>query len=485
MSTRHKRIIQLGIAIGAALWIASCAAFSKLQTEGISFFSSLNKKDSEVTEPSGEKPDIDVQLSETSEETSEETSPVTETAKLSPEEYFQSAIEAWESDRRDEARENFQKAVAALSEKDLPLETYFELGTLYLARLNGNGKQNGNGIEEISIENTTATGAPDYFDTFNIPEDIPSIEAIVEDVMNGDKKGFQAGLNRMAFYEPEIRRLIREEGMPEELIVLPLVESSYEVQTTSRRGAKGLWQFMPSTGHKYNLNNNPEDRPYLDERLDWEKSTQAAMRYLKDLYSLFGSWDLALSGYNWGERNVSEMMLKHYTRDYWRLRGSPGRTFPKETRRYIDKVYAFALIAQDPEKYGFEPGRSPYPKTEKILVKPEYGDLKEIARVCKYEPEVLKVLNAELILGHSPPSRDEYEITVPAGTRVLYEVALAENRLGRRPVSASVHDYTIRRGDTLISIARRYGTSVQAIRDANGLRGHLIIAGKTLKVPVN
>jgi len=483
MLSGKSRFIQLGLALGAIVWIASCAAFMRIQREGVSFFTAWTRSESksEAEDVTSDQAEGEVTESETLEDTF---SPV-EIVELTAEEHFQSAIDAFESDHPEEAREHFNKALERLSEKELSLETHFELATLYLTRVNGNGNGNGHDAIELVNPDTVEPGRPDFSETFSIPENLPTVEAIIDSVTKGDREGFQAGLDRMAFYQEEIRRLIQEEDMPEELVILPLVESSYDIRTTSRRGARGLWQFMPSTARKYRLNQNPKDRAYLEERLDLDKSTRAAMRYLRDLYNLFGSWELALSGYNWGERNVSEMMLKHYSRDYWNIRGAPSKTFPKETRRYIDKVYAFALIARDPEKYGFEIGRSPFPPTEQITVKPEHGDLNEIARECLRDPEVLRLLNPELTLGRTPPAHEEYTIAIPRGTRVLFEVALAENRIGRRPLSEGVHNYVIRRGDTLISIAKRYGTSVQAIRDANGLRGHLIIAGKTLQIPIN
>jgi membrane-bound lytic murein transglycosylase D len=292
------------------------------------------------------------------------------------------------------------------------------------------------------------------------------------------RQAFSEGLARAGLYLPTIREILEHEGLPPELAYLPLVESNFKTKARSRAGAGGLWQFMPSTGRRYGLDN---DDGYVDERYDVEKSTYAAVRHLSNLYNLFNSWELALAGYNAGETTVWRAMLASYDNDFWELisNGTGSRFLRRETRMYVPKFMAAVIIAKDPEKYGFRPIVDNAPRLEKIRIKGSV-DLEMIAGECGVSLTRMKDLNPELRVAYTPFREGGYELKIPAGTRAKLEVALA-----KMPVTKGVESFRhmVGRGETLSGIADRYNTTVRDIMLANNLRSHLIRAGKYLNIP--
>ncbi|MDW8066290.1 MAG: lytic transglycosylase domain-containing protein, partial [Aquificaceae bacterium] len=177
--------------------------------------------------------------------------------------------------------------------------------------------------------------------TFGIP--IPNREEIKRfmDYYLSNKKSFESALQRANYYMPIIKPIVQKHALPEELALLPVIESAFNNFAVSKSGAAGLWQFIPSTARRYGLRVDQ----YVDERFDVIKATDAAMRYLKDLYSMFGSWELALASYNCGENCVAR---RTGGVDFW----STQRFLPEETRNYVPAFFAVLLLARDPEKYG-------------------------------------------------------------------------------------------------------------------------------------
>jgi membrane-bound lytic murein transglycosylase D len=165
------------------------------------------------------------------------------------------------------------------------------------------------------------------------------------------RDAFSTYLERSSRYMPIVEKIMVEEGLPHDLVYLPLVESGYNPHAFSRARAVGMWQFISATGKLYGLKHNW----WYDERRDFEKSTRAAARHLRDLMAQFGSWELALAAYNTGAGRVSREIRKKNTHDFWKLR------LPRETRNYVPLFTAAIIIAKQPEKYGF------YPKYETLL----------------------------------------------------------------------------------------------------------------------
>lgn len=177
--------------------------------------------------------------------------------------------------------------------------------------------------------------------TFGIP--IPDREEIKRfmDYYLSNKKSFELALRRANYYMPLIKPIVQKHGLPEELTLLPVIESAFNNFAVSKSGAAGLWQFIPSTARRYDLRVDQ----YVDERFDVIKATDAAMRYLKDLYNMFGNWELALASYNCGENCVAR---RTGGVDFW----STQRFLPEETRNYVPAFFAVLLLARDPAKYG-------------------------------------------------------------------------------------------------------------------------------------
>ncbi len=177
--------------------------------------------------------------------------------------------------------------------------------------------------------------------TLGIP--IPNREEIKRfmDYYLSNKRFFELTLQRANYYMPLIRPIVQKHGLPEELSLLPVIESAFNNHAVSRSGAAGLWQFIPSTARRYGLRVDQ----FVDERFDVLKATDAAMRYLKDLYSMFGNWELALASYNCGEGCVTR---RTGGVDFWATQGF----LPEETRNYVPAFFAVLLLARDPERYG-------------------------------------------------------------------------------------------------------------------------------------
>ncbi|UCC78757.1 MAG: LysM peptidoglycan-binding domain-containing protein [Candidatus Zixiibacteriota bacterium] len=284
------------------------------------------------------------------------------------------------------------------------------------------------------------------------------------------REAFLTYLERSSRYMPIVEKILKEEELPNDIIYLPLVESGYNPHAYSRARAVGMWQFISSTGRLYGLNHNW----WYDERRDFEKSTRAAAKHLKDLYERFGTWELALAAYNTGAGRVSREIRKKKTKDFWKLR------LPRETRNYVPLFMAATIIAKQPEKYGF------YPKYKSPL---EY-ELVDVSKCISFNNissktgvsvADLELLNPELRRGVTPPDIKNYQLRIPGGYRSNF-LAVYDEIPSEKLTNWVRHK--IRRGETVSSIARRYGVSQASIVQANKLgRKKRIYAGKTLMIP--
>ena len=286
------------------------------------------------------------------------------------------------------------------------------------------------------------------------------------------REAFRRYLSRVPRYERLFREILRKHELPEDLIYLSLVESGYNPNAYSWARAMGLWQFISSTGRLYGLKRDW----WIDERKDPVKSTEAAARFLKDLYERFGDWELAMAAYNGGPGRVERAIRRQKTRDFWKLR------LRRQTMDYVPLIYAAAIIAKNPERYGF--GDVEY---EEEIVWDEVTidrclDLKVVARELGCSLKELKALNPELLRNYTPPNRKKYRLKVPKGLKQKF---LAVYDKLPSPKETSWVKHRIRRGETVSSIAAKYGVSQYAILNANNLdRRARIYAGKTLIVPV-
>jgi membrane-bound lytic murein transglycosylase D len=311
-----------------------------------------------------------------------------------------------------------------------------------------------------------------------LPYDVPivlnaSVESHLDYFNTKSRDRFQLWLNRSGRYMPLMRQIFREYDLPEDLVFVSLIESGFNPYAYSRSHAVGAWQFMKGTGRKYGLR---IDR-YIDERRDVVKSTHAAAAYLKDLYAMFNSWPLALASYNGGEGRVGRAMKRTNAEDFWELRAT--RHLHPETRNYVPKFMAATIIAKNPEKYGFTTEYDkPLVYDEVVITRPT--DLRVIAKGASVTYGELKHLNPELRQGVTPLGYDDYRLKLPVGTKAVFEQNFSKLPEWSKTVWMR---HAIRRGETLSSIARRFGTSTALLRDMNQLSGSQLRAGATLLVP--
>jgi membrane-bound lytic murein transglycosylase D len=236
-------------------------------------------------------------------------------------------------------------------------------------------------------------------------------------------------LTRSGRFLPMILEVFKQKGLPEELVFTAMIESGFDPVAVSRAGAKGLWQFMAPTARQYGLR---VDR-WLDERLDPEKSTVAAANYLKDLYTIFGSWDLVQAAYNAGEMKVIRAIKGTGTRDFWSLTNS--RLLRDETKNYVPAIHAVTLISQEPEQYGFAVTPDEPLSYERITV-PKGTSLKHVAALSGISLEELVRLNSELRMKQTPPD-SPYHLKVPLGSGPSLQAGLEREIENRKAAAAT------------------------------------------------
>jgi peptidoglycan lytic transglycosylase D len=277
---------------------------------------------------------------------------------------------------------------------------------------------------------------------------------------------------RASRYLPMMRQVFREEQLPEELLNLAFIESAVNPWATSRVKAAGIWQFMAPTGRLYGM----QVSWWVDERRDPEKATRGAAAYLKKLYQMFESWELALAAYNAGEGKVQKAIARHRTRDYWKLR------LPKETQYFVPAFMAMTIISKEPERYGFSPPPDdPHNATTVTLDHPT--DFRTLAQVAGIQPEDLRELNPALIRWSTPPGVPRYSLRVPAGVKADFL-----DELGRIPPHERVAWIThrVRKNETSAAVAKRYSANLQAFLDMNGLKKRQTLKpGTSVLVPAS
>jgi membrane-bound lytic murein transglycosylase D len=312
---------------------------------------------------------------------------------------------------------------------------------------------------------------------FDIPIVINAkVEQFIQYFQTTGSKVFTNWLARSERYIPFMKNLLKENGLPEDLVYMALIESGFNPNAYSRRKASGPWQFIYLTGKRYGLKVNW----WVDERRDPEKSTVAATKYLKDLYDMFECWYLAAAGYNAGEKKIINAMKRYRTEDFWEL--SKYKYLKRETRDYVPQMIAAALIAKEPEKYGFLDIEYQEPlRYEKVKV-PPVVDLQLISKACEISVEELKELNPELLRWCTPPDSPEYEIKIPFGSQERF----LENFEALQPVQKfQFKTHRVRKGDTLSTIARFYRVDIAPILEINRIKKTSRLSiGANLLIPI-
>jgi membrane-bound lytic murein transglycosylase D len=281
-------------------------------------------------------------------------------------------------------------------------------------------------------------------------------------------------------YIDKIVKELNEAGLPEELAWLPLVESGFNVSALSPARALGLWQFIPSTGYKFGLKRDD----WIDERLNPEKSTKAAIAYLQELHRMFGDWTTVLASYNSGEGNVLRVIRGqkiNYLDNFWDL----YERLPRETARYVPRFLATLHILKEPEQYGFDLGETEEPLPFEVVTIEKQVRLDAIAKELGISEALLSDLNPELRLKVTPPT--PYSLRIPPAMSGVLLANLDSipkwSRVRIRKLSYVYH--RVRKGETLSFIAKRYKTTVAAISKTNNIRNRQFIkTGQRLKIPL-
>lgn len=273
------------------------------------------------------------------------------------------------------------------------------------------------------------------------------------------RSSLEAGLRRSGRFHDMIVRILREEGVPLDLIYVAQAESAFQYYARSHKGATGIWQFMAGTSRPYGLVTSW----WLDERLNPEKATRAAAKHLRDLHATFGDWYLAMAAYNSGPMTVQNAVERTGYADFWQL--SARRALPQETRNYVPIILALTIIAKNPEKYGIENLLPEAPLVYDTVTVTDPVDLRLVAEIVGSSVETVRELNPSL-LRLTTPKVPEYDLRIPLATKDLFL-----KRIAMIPPDKRVwwRWHVVSYGETLTGIAKKFRSSTQAIAEVNNL----------------
>ncbi|MCY4158565.1 MAG: LysM peptidoglycan-binding domain-containing protein [Bacteroidetes bacterium] len=305
-----------------------------------------------------------------------------------------------------------------------------------------------------------------------------AVEETIQWLLTSRRETVIRWMDRADTYFPMIEQIFKEEGIPDELKYLAVGESGLNPRARSSANAVGMWQFMAATGRGMGLRIDN----YVDERMDPVKATRAAARHLKELYEYYGNdWHLALAGYNCSPRCIRRAVSRaggtmKNPPSYWTI----SRYLPRQTAGYVPQFIAFALIMSNPADFGL-PARSNGPEFayDEIRVNGILS-LKTVAKMVGTSIDRIEYLNPELRRGSLPSDRSAYPLRIPLNTSARFADAF-ENLPDEEKITPGEH--RVRRGDNLGKIAKRYGVSVKALQNANGLRRTVIHPGQMLVIP--
>ncbi len=403
----------------------------------------------------------------------------------------------------DEARKLFNRAVDMVQESGISVDSDVQLAELFDQIVDTMRSYDLDNTESDEADNTTEGGmsepAPidEIADLTTLPSGDPRLaqKAIAElmkvphdmplcvnDSVLQYLSFFQTergrlivetGLRRAGRYREMIRRVLKEEGMPQDLIYLAQAESAFQPQAVSRAGARGIWQFMPFRGQEYGL-----DRSWwIDERSDPELATRAAAHHLRDLYGMFGDWYLVMAAYNSGPGNVAKAVERTGYADFWELQ--KRNVLPNQTKNYVPIILALALVAKDPPLYGVQVDPDKAPVMD--FVKPGHPiDLRLVADATGADLDDLRLLNPELLRMVTPDDAD-FTLRLPVGSAAKFSAAIAAIPPDKWK-SWRIHEVT--EGETLAGIAKSFKVSPAAVVDVNHLESASAIkTGDRLTIP--
>ncbi len=270
-------------------------------------------------------------------------------------------------------------------------------------------------------------------------------------------------------YIPVIKQVFQEYGIPDDFMFLPIIESHFNIRARSPAGAVGLWQFIPQTGRMYGLLINK----WVDERMDPVESSKAAALYLKDLYNIFDDWMLALASYNTGEGMIIRKINKYGGTNFWDI----NEYLSKETRNYVPSFLAVVQVVKEilkKEHFNYDDITF-----ERVEVNAPVS-LRYISDMVGIDYDELKRLNPHLKYGITPPNMKNYHIYVPKGYKAAVEAILEKSPLETYKV---LREYSVKKGDSLIKVAKKFGTTVDYLKKINNMKSNILIADSFIKVP--
>jgi membrane-bound lytic murein transglycosylase D len=412
------------------------------------------------------------------------------------EKYYQSGLDAFHSGQSDAAKQSFDHAFNAMLDSKLDIRSDERLEKEFDRIVQGVDQLN---LGDINLDSEAQKTEPAPIDETNgiTPAAEPGVEAkaraeiksthsdlplmmtdqvagYITYFSNRGRGTFERAYARSGRYHDMMVSILKEEGVPQDLIYLAQAESGFHPLAVSRVGARGIWQFMGLRARGYGLQRSQ----WVDDRQDPEKSTRAAARHLRDLYAQFGDWYLAMAAYNSGPGTVQAAVRRTGYADFWEL--YRRNVLPKETRNYVPIILAVTIMTKNLSQYGFEDVsmEDPLPYDSVWISYPV--DLRLVAECVGATTAQLQELNPSL-LRMTTPRDGKFELHVPAGTREQYQTAIAvvppNMRLWWR-----YHE--VKAGETVASLAREYRVTAKSIESANNLEGNELDAGAHLAIPL-
>jgi len=413
---------------------------------------------------------------------------------------YQAGLDSYHAGNQDDAKQHFDNALNALLGSNFDVRSDDRLGKEFERIVQGVNSLYPGGTAEADasqepqqksepapIDETNGivpsadagTKAKAEAEVKNTHSDLPlmmtdQVAGYIAYFSNRGRGVFERALARSGRYRSMMLPILKEEGVPQDLIYLAQAESGFHPLAVSRVGARGIWQFMASRARGYGLSHNM----YVDDRQDPEKSTRAAARHLKDLYDQFGDWYLAMAAYNSGPGTVQAAVKRTGYADFWELYNR--NVLPKETKNYVPIILAVTIMAKNPSQYGLDDVVMDKPADYDTVTINYPVDLRLVADCIGSTPSELEDLNPSL-LRMSTPRTGSFQLHIPAGTKDQYETAIAsippDMRLWWRY-------HTVQSGDTAASLAREYHTTTKQIEEANHLDGPDLEADAHLVIPV-
>jgi len=328
-------------------------------------------------------------------------------------------------------------------------------------------------FEEVSLLDSALNGSSVYIDSSGkMPVTLnKKVRLALKYFQTKGRFVFSKWLQRSGKYLDLVNEIIAEHDLPPELAYIAMIESGFNPKARSYARAVGMWQFISGTGRYYGLRHSW----WFDERRDVLKSTRAAAEHFGHLYERFDDWYLAMSGYNCNPKKVEYNMRRYNTRDFWKL-----KRLPRQTRNYVPTFLAAAIIAKDPQKFGFFVEKEKPFQADTVLIS-EAVDLNVVAKIVDTTYSYIKDINPAVLRWVTPPGVKNFTLYLPKGRKKQFKEGYA--KIPEKDKRSWVR-HRIRSGETLSTIAQKYHTSMKILKSTNKIRGSRIRAGKYLLIPV-